>query len=86
MVQQYSSDFQIAQIVEAGPHTLNVPNHIQPGRFYKTFTQKETFSHHVTKSSPALGDRSPIVGAGRAMGGGSSVNRMKTTSVINAQN
>ena len=69
----------IAQIVEAGPHTLNERNHIQPGRFFRSLTCKDTFSFHVAKPSPALCDRSVIVPTGRALGGGSSVNCMKTS-------
>ena len=71
--------------MEAGPNTYNVPNHIQPGRFFKSLASTETFSHHVAKPSPALCDRSLTVATGRAMGGGSSVNCMKTIFVINAQ-
>ena len=71
--------------MEAGPHTHNVPNHIQPGRFYRSLTRTETFSHHVAKPSPALCDRSVIVTTGRAMGGGSSINSMKAIFVINAK-
>ena len=75
----------IAQIVEAGPHTHNEPNHIQPGRYFRSITRTEAFSFHVAKPSPALCDRSVIVPVGRALGGGSSVNCMKTIFVINAK-
>ena len=61
--------------MEAGPHTRNVPNHIQPARYLRClFRPTETFSFHVAKPSPALSDRSVIVATGRALGGGSSVN------------
>ena len=73
---------QIAQIVEAGPHTHNLPNHIQPGRYFRNLANAETFSYHVAKPSPALCNRSAIVATGRAMGGGSSVNCMKAIFVI----
>ena len=68
---------------------LNEPNHIQPGRCFRshtgTGTCTDTFSLHVAKPSPALCDRSVVVRAGRALGGGSSMNGMKTIFVINAQ-
>ena len=82
MVHQYSYDSK-RQIVEAGPHTHNVPNHIQPGRFFKNLPNAEIFSYHVAKPSPALSDRSVVVPTGRALGGGSSVNCMKAVFVIN---
>ena len=70
--------FQIAQIVEAGPHTRDEPNHIQPGRYLSCLLRPtETFTFHVAKPSPALCDRSVVVPTGRALGGGSSVNCMK---------
>ena len=72
-----SDSIHISQIVEAGPHTQNLPNHIQPGRFFRSLANKETFSYHVAKPSPSLSDRSAIVATGRALGGGSSVNCMK---------
>ena len=71
--------FQIAQIVEAGPHTLDEQNCIQPGRYLRLrLSPTELFTPHVAKPSPALGGRSVIVTSGRALGGGSSVNCMKT--------
>ena len=71
--------FQIAQIVEAGPHTRDEPNHIQPGRYLSCFFRPtETFTFHAAEPSPALCDRSVLVPTGRALGGGSSVNCMKT--------
>ena len=69
--------FQIAQIVEAGPHTRDEPNYIQPGRYLRLrVSPSEIFTSHVAKSSPALGGRSVIVTTGRVLGGGSSVNCM----------
>ena len=69
---------QTAQIVEAGPHTRDEPNHIQPGRYLSSLLRPtETFTFHVAKPSPAVGDRSVGVPTGRALGGGSSVNCMK---------
>jgi alcohol oxidase len=61
-------------IVEAGPHTRDEPNHIQPGRFYGCLFRPETFTLHQAKPSPALCDRAVVVPSGRALGGGSSVN------------
>ncbi|KAF8813022.1 alcohol oxidase [Phlegmacium glaucopus] len=62
-------------IVEAGPHTRDVPNHVQPARYLRCLLRPtETFTFHVAKPSPALSDRSVIVPTGRALGGGSSVN------------
>ena len=72
MIYQYNN---IAQIVEAGPHTRDEPNHIQPGRFLSSLLRPtETFTFHVAKPSPAVGGRSVVVPTGRALGGGSSVN------------
>ena len=77
---------QIAQIVEAGPHTRDEPNHIQPGRYLRCLLRPtETFTFHVAKPSSALCDRSVVVPTGRALGGGSSVNCMKAILVINTQ-
>ena len=74
MIYQYNN---IAQIVEAGPHTRDEPNHIQPGRYLGCLLRPtETFTFHVANPSPALCDRSVVVATGRALGGGSSVNCM----------
>jgi hypothetical protein len=47
----------------------------------------ETFTFHVAKPTPALRDREVIVPAGRALGGGSSVNcmTMKVISMFDGQ-
>jgi GMC oxidoreductase len=77
---------QIAQIVEAGPHTRDEPNHVQPGRYLSCFLRPtETFTFHKAEPSPAVGDRSVAVPTGRALGGGSSVNCMKAIFVISTQ-
>jgi alcohol oxidase len=69
--------------VEAGPHTRDEPNHIQPGRYLSCLLRPtETFTFHEAKPSPALCDRSVVVTTGRALGGGSSVNCMKIIFVI----
>ena len=77
---------QTTQIVEAGPHTREVPNHIQPGRCLPCFLRPtETFSFDVTKPSPALYDRPFIIPSGQAFGGGSSVNCMKVIFMIDVR-
>ncbi|KAF9478332.1 FAD/NAD(P)-binding domain-containing protein [Pholiota conissans] len=64
-------------IVEAGPHTRAVHDHVQPGRYFSSLTlPKETFTFHVGKPSDSLLGRPSIVPTGRAVGGGSSVNFM----------
>jgi hypothetical protein len=80
-------DSKSLQIIEAGPHTRDDPNHIQPGRYLSCLLRPtETFTFHVGKPSPAVCGRSLAVPTGRALGGGSSVNCMKAIFVINAQN
>ena len=72
--------------MEAGEHTLDEPNCIQPGRYLRLrLSPTEIFTSHVAKPSSALRGRSPIVASGRALGGGSSVNCMKDTLLIDAQ-
>ena len=81
-----SMNFNIAQIVEAGPHTRNKPNHIQPARFFRSLRRPtETFTFHVAKPSPALRGRAVVSPTERALGGGSSVNCMKTIVMVNVQ-
>jgi GMC oxidoreductase len=81
LAHQYLSNSKFTQIVEAGPHTRDEPNHIQPGRYYGCLLRPtETFTFHVAKPSPALRDRALVVPTGRAMGGGSSINCMEISS------
>ncbi|KJA14517.1 GMC oxidoreductase [Hypholoma sublateritium FD-334 SS-4] len=62
-------------IVEAGPHTREHHDHVQPARYFANLgLPKQTFTFHKGNPSPALLGRSPIVPAGRAVGGGSSIN------------
>ncbi|KAF8896175.1 hypothetical protein BD779DRAFT_1668010 [Infundibulicybe gibba] len=62
-------------ILEAGPHTREIQEHIQPGRYFSHLTLPgETFTFHKAKPSDALAGRSVVVPAGRCLGGGSSVN------------
>ena len=71
--------------MEAGPHTRDAPNHIQPARFLSFLRSTETLTFHEAKPSPALCDRSIKVATGRALGGGSSVNGMKVIFVVDSQ-
>ena len=71
--------------MEAGPHTRDAPNHIQPARWFSLLDSTETFTFHEAKPSPYLCDRSVKVATGRALGGGSSVNGMKVICAIDAQ-
>ncbi|KIK56901.1 hypothetical protein GYMLUDRAFT_61741 [Collybiopsis luxurians FD-317 M1] len=57
-------------------HTLDVPAHFQPGQYLFNLTSGNAFYHHKGEVSEALGEHSPIVGSGRCLGGGSSVNGM----------
>ncbi|KAF8164001.1 GMC oxidoreductase-domain-containing protein [Pholiota molesta] len=62
-------------IVEAGPHTREIQEHIQPARYFASLgLPAETFTFHKSNPSKALLGRSPIIPSGRAVGGGSSVN------------
>ncbi|PPQ91713.1 hypothetical protein CVT25_012854 [Psilocybe cyanescens] len=62
-------------IIEAGPHTRELQDHIQPARYFSNLAlTKEVFSFHRAKPSKSLLGRSPIVPSGRAVGGGSAVN------------
>ncbi|ESK91954.1 alcohol oxidase-like protein [Moniliophthora roreri MCA 2997] len=62
-------------LIEAGPHTRELQDHVQPARFFRNlFLPKDTYSHHVGPFSEALGGRAAIVPSGRCVGGGSSVN------------
>lgn len=64
-------------ILEAGPHTKDKPDHIQPARFYRNFhLPGPTFTHHRSEPCEALGGRTIVVQSGRCLGGGSSVNFM----------
>lgn len=69
-----------SQVVEAGAHTRDVPDHIQPARYFRCLTRPtESFTFHIGKPTPSLLNRSVIVPAGRALGGGSSVNCARIT-------
>ncbi|KAK7041424.1 hypothetical protein VNI00_009290 [Paramarasmius palmivorus] len=65
----------IPKLIEAGPHTHELQDHVQPARFYRNLTlPKDTYSHHIGPVTDALGGRAAIVPSGRCVGGGSSVN------------
>jgi len=62
-------------ILEAGPQTQDMADHIQPARYFRNLVlPAETFTLHSAKPSQALAGRSVIVPSGRCLGGGSSVN------------
>ncbi|KAF9466617.1 GMC oxidoreductase-domain-containing protein [Collybia nuda] len=62
-------------ILEAGPHTQESPDHVQPGRYFgNLILPKETFTFHASKPSRSLAGRSVTVPAGRCVGGASSIN------------
>ncbi|TFK74193.1 alcohol oxidase [Pluteus cervinus] len=62
-------------VLEAGSHTRDVQDHIQPARYFKNLTTAgPAFTYHIGKPSPALLGRAPIIPSGRCVGGGSGVN------------
>ncbi|KAH8077873.1 GMC oxidoreductase-domain-containing protein [Cristinia sonorae] len=62
-------------IVEAGPHTQEDPQHVQPARFLSHFTpDSKTVKYVVSNPSEHLGGRITVAPAGQCLGGGSSVN------------
>ncbi|KAF4581355.1 hypothetical protein EYR40_002943 [Pleurotus pulmonarius] len=62
-------------LLEAGPLTKDMPEHVQPGRYITHLVPTTTtITHNVAKPSEYLGGRSAIVQSGRCVGGGSSVN------------
>ncbi|KAE9390923.1 alcohol oxidase [Gymnopus androsaceus JB14] len=66
-------------IIEAGSHTEDLHNHVQPGRYINNLGQGHVFSHHDSIPSDALGGRSIRVPTGCCLGGGSAVNFMVYT-------
>ncbi|KAL0955068.1 hypothetical protein HGRIS_003985 [Hohenbuehelia grisea] len=62
-------------ILEAGPHTRDLQEHVQPARFLSNLVPaSKVFTFHVGQPSLLLNGRSPIVPSGKCVGGGSSVN------------
>ncbi|KAF8335164.1 GMC oxidoreductase-domain-containing protein [Amanita rubescens] len=68
-------------IIEDGPGKRDKPVHVQPARYFGNLVDpnSKTFLHHQGRPSEALGGRSPVVSAGRCLGGGSGVNFMVYT-------
>ncbi|KAE9385301.1 alcohol oxidase [Gymnopus androsaceus JB14] len=65
-------------IIEAGSHTEDLIDHVQPGRCLN-LSLAHTFSHFDSIPSDALGGRSIRVLTGCCLGGGSAVNGMMYT-------
>ncbi|PPQ90241.1 hypothetical protein CVT25_013000 [Psilocybe cyanescens] len=62
-------------VLEAGPHTKDMIDHIQPGRFIRHIAPgSNTTTLHISKPSEAVGGRSVYVHTARCVGGGSAVN------------
>jgi hypothetical protein len=62
-------------VVEAGPHTQNDLQHIQPARFLTHITPSSTTATFmIANPEEELGGRQTIVPAGSCVGGGSSIN------------
>ena len=62
------------KILEAGPHTKDLPQHIQPARFWKNLTPNSSvLTFNEGRPSKALLGRAPVVSAARAVGGGSTI-------------
>ncbi|KAF7312459.1 GMC-OxRdtase-N domain-containing protein [Mycena indigotica] len=61
-------------IIEAGKHSENVKNHIQPARYCNNFRLGDSFTFHVAEPSASLDGRKSILASGKAVGGGSAVN------------
>ncbi|KAJ8489460.1 hypothetical protein ONZ45_g13566 [Pleurotus djamor] len=62
-------------VLEAGPTTKDMPEHVQPGRYITHLAPTTTtITHNVATPSEYLGGRSAIIQTGRCVGGGSSVN------------
>ncbi|KAJ3835505.1 GMC oxidoreductase-domain-containing protein [Lentinula raphanica] len=66
-------------IIEAGSHSFNLHHHVQPARYLNNLGRGNTFSHHNSVHSEALGGRSICVPSACCMGGGSAVNFMMYT-------
>ncbi|KAH7868464.1 GMC oxidoreductase-domain-containing protein [Lentinula edodes] len=63
-------------VIEAGPHSFNLHNHVQPARYLNSLVQGHTVTLHNSVHSEALGGRSVSVPSGCCVGGGSAVNFM----------
>ncbi|KAF8830663.1 hypothetical protein HHX47_DHR2000840 [Lentinula edodes] len=63
-------------VIEAGPHSFNLHNHVQPARYLNSLVQGHTVTVHNSVHNEALGGRSVSVPSGCCVGGGSAVNFM----------
>ena len=62
-------------VLEAGPHTKDKIDHVQPGQFIRHIAPgSNTTTLHVGKPSDAVGGRNISVHTARCVGGGSAVN------------
>ncbi|KAF9245021.1 GMC oxidoreductase-domain-containing protein [Melanogaster broomeanus] len=67
-------------VLEAGPHTKDDPNYVQPSRCLLTVEPgSPAMSFYVAEPSSNLGGRQLVVNSGRCVGGGSAVNFMMYT-------
>ncbi|KAF9004034.1 GMC oxidoreductase-domain-containing protein [Cyathus striatus] len=66
-------------VVESGPHTRELQEHVQPARAFSNFILSKAFTFHVGQPSDSVAGRSVVVPSGRCLGGGSSVNLMVYT-------
>jgi alcohol oxidase len=73
-------------VLEAGPHTHNLPQHYQPAQYLGHLApNSNTVTHNIAKPSDALAGRPVVVSCGHCVGGASSINRMSLFDVIGAQ-
>ncbi|KAF4617514.1 hypothetical protein D9613_005759 [Agrocybe pediades] len=62
-------------ILEAGPDSQELHYHVQPGRYFgNLLVPREIFSFHFGKGGKGTNERMHLIPAGRALGGGSSIN------------
>jgi hypothetical protein len=66
------------QILEAGPHSLDVERNVQPVRYMINLLnankEAKNFTLHISQPTEAVANRQIVFPAGRVLGGGSSVN------------
>ncbi|KAK0457321.1 alcohol oxidase-like protein [Desarmillaria tabescens] len=62
-------------VLECGPHTLNMLDHVQPGRNSQhLLPETSTMRFHMENGGDALGNRLLVVPTGQCLGGGSATN------------
>ncbi|KAJ3554310.1 hypothetical protein NP233_g12447 [Leucocoprinus birnbaumii] len=77
--QQTRSGRSDAQNIKAGPHTRDVPKHVQPAMYFPSLAMGgDTYTVHVPRVGEKFGRPVPTV-TGRGVGGGSAVNFMLYT-------